>query len=383
MGRNDAAVALMERVNKKHGAGAVMTAAEMHVPKRFQSGSLVQDVALNGGFAANHWVELYGVENHGKTAVALKMLAHNQSLDPEFYALWVASEHYDLDQADALGVDTKRVHVLSTQDMVLAYQTINEALDDRAYDMIVLDSYPALIPPEEDEKDMDEYTRADGAKMTNKFFRKVGKAGLRDPHDPEDRPWIGLFINQPRDSMKTVWTPSGQKPLETTPGGRGKNFAFYTRLQVARAEWIEIGTERNKTKVGQVIRTQAIKHKGGPPQRVASMDFYFTDAVRDGVEFSRGEYDTAKDVLTAAVLMGTVRKSGAWYSFESHKWNGIKDVLNSVREDDSLRASIEAVTREAVHNPSDKRSWSEEDVESAATATKKVRRRRRVVEDEE
>jgi recombination protein RecA len=377
MGKNDAALALMEAINKKHGAGAVMHAREMYVPKRYYSGSLVQDVALNGGFAANHWTEIYGPENHGKTAVTLKALAYNQKVDPEFYTLWVASEHYDLDQATALGVDTERVQVLSTQDMAFAYGTVLEYLEARAVDMVVIDSYPALIPPDEDEKDMDEYTRAEGAKMTNKFFRKVGKAGLRDAHDPEDRAWFGIFINQPRESMKTVWTPSGQKPLETTPGGMGKNFAFYTRLQVKRAEWLEIGSEKNKTKVGQVIRTQAIKHKGGPPQRVATMDFYFTDAVRDGEQYSRGDYDVPKDVLTAAVLMGTVAKNGAWYTFEGQKWNGIKEVLTNVRADEGLRDRITKVTREAVNNPSDKRTWSEADVESAATATKTVRRRRK------
>jgi recombination protein RecA len=381
MGRNDAAIALMEKINAKHGAGAVMTAAEMHIPKRFYSGSLVQDVALNGGFAANHWSEVYGVENHGKTAITLKMLAYNQAQDPEFHTLWVASEHYDVDQAEALGVDTKRVDVLSTQDMAFAYDTLLEYMKERAADLFVLDSYPALIPPDEDAKDMDEYTRAEGAKMTNKFFRKAGKAGLRDPDDPEDRPWLGIFINQPRDSMKTVWTPSGTIPLDTTPGGRGKNFAFYTRLMVARAEWLEVGPPKGKkTKVGQVIRTRAIKHKGGPPERVASMDFYFTDHG----EFRRGDYDIPKDILTAAVLMGTVSKAGGWYRYGGDLLgNGLQAVLTAVKEDDTLRARIEADTREAVHNPRDKRTWSEEDVESAATATKTVRRRRRKSSDED
>jgi recombination protein RecA len=180
-----------------------------------------------------------------------------------------------------------------------------------------------------------------------------------------------------------VWTPQGQKPLETTPGGNGKNFAFYTRLQVKRAEWIEVGKYPNATKVGQVIRTQAIKHKGGPPQRVATMDFFFTDATVDGVDFSRGDYDVAKDVLTAAVLMGTMRKNGGWYTFEDQKWNGIKDVLKSVRADDELRDIIEKRTREAVDNPHDKRTWTEADVESAATAKTTVRRRRKRAEDTE
>ena len=378
MVRNDAALALAAQINGKYGPGAVMTAADMYIPKRFYSGSLTLDVALNGGFAANHWAEFYGVENHGKTALTLKMLAYNQSIDPDFFSLWVASEHYDLDQATALGVDTKRVQVLSTQDMAFAYQTVLDYLDQRAVDMVVLDSYPALIAPDEDEKDMDEYTRAEGAKMTNKFFRKVGKAGLRNPHDPEDRPWMGIFINQPRDSMKTVWTPSGQKPLETTPGGRGKNFAFYTRLEIARAEWIEEGTGKSKPKVGQVIRTRAIKHKGGPPQRVSSVDFYFTDTK----DFKRGDYDRPKDVMTAAILMGVIKRGGSWYTYNDARWQGLPNLLNDIRAEPDLVASLEAETREAVNNPHDKRTWDEEDVESASTATRTVRRRRRANEAE-
>jgi recombination protein RecA len=365
-------------INKKYGPGALMSAKDMVSPKKFYTGSLTLDVSLNGGLSANHWTEIYGVENHGKTAVTLKMLAYQQRIDPNFHTFWVASEFYDAEQATALGVDTSRVEVLSTQDMAFAYQTTLDFLETRAADMYVIDSYPALIPPDEDDKDMDEYTRAEGAKMTNKFFRKAGKAGLRDPHDPTDRPWLGVFINQPRDSMKTVWTPSGQKPLETTPGGRGKNFAFYTRLQVARAEWITEGKGESQVKVGQVIRSRAIKHKGGPPERVASMDFYFTDSN----EFERGEYDRPKDVVTAAVLMGVVTQSGAWFKFEDRKWQGIKNVLQDLRAEPAFVDQVEAATRKAVDNPHDKRSWTEEDVVEATTPKTAVRRSRRRKSDD-
>jgi recombination protein RecA len=372
MGKNDEALAIAARINKEYGQGAIMTASEMHVPVRFPTGSLSLDVSIGGGLAGNQWAEVYGPENHGKTAITLKSLAANQARDPDFFTLWVASEHYDLDQAQALGVDTERVHVLSTQDMAFAYDTVIEYLEQRACDFVVIDSYPAMIPPQEDEKGMDEYTQAEGAKMTNKFFRKVGKAGRRNYKDPGDRPWAGIFVNQPREKIPSGWAPRGA-PTETTPGGRGKNFAFYTRLEVKRAEWIEIGPEKSKTKVGQVIRTRAVKSKGSPPQRVASMDFYFTDTP----DFKRGDYDVTKDVLTMSVLFDVVRKGGAWYRFEDEKWQGLKAVLDDVRARDDLRERIEAKTREAAGRPEDKRTWTEEDVESASTAQTKIRRRRR------
>ena len=369
MGRNDVAEALRASINKTHGEGAIMTASEMWVPKKFTTGSLSLDISLSGGISANHWTEVYGPENHGKTAITLKTIAANQAIDPEFFGLWVASEHYDLDQASALGVDTNRLHVLSTQDMAFAYDTAIDYLDQRAADFVVIDSYPALIAPQEDEKGMDEYTQAEGAKMTNKFFRKVGKAGLRNPHDPGDRPWFGIFINQPREKIGG-WSPTGQ-PVETTPGGRGKNFAFYTRLDVKRAEWIEIGPKSSKTKVGQVIRTRAIKHKGGPPQRVASMDFYFTDTP----DFKRGDYDLAKDVLTMAVLFDVVKRGGSWYTYGERRWQGLPAVLLDVRAEPDFLGELEEAVRKAADQPGDKRTWNESDVESASTARTKVRRR--------
>lgn len=386
--RNEIARVLAAKYNKEAssanpnglGPGAIMIASEMLVPTRFTSGSLSLDVSLGGGWPGNQWVEIYGPENHGKTAVTLKTIAANQALDPEHFTLWVASEHYDLDQATALGVDTDRVQVLSTRDMAVAYDVILDYLNERAVDSVVLDSYPALIAPQEDEKGMDEYTQAEGAKMTNKFFRKVGKAGLRNAKDPGDRPWMGIFINQPREKIGG-WSPTGGV-VETTPGGRGKNFAFYARLEVKRVEFIKekIPGTKGDRKVGQVIRTQAVKNKGGPPQRVASLDFYFTDAPYVGPGFKRGEYDVGKDVLTTAILFDVVKKSGGWYKFqgsEERSWQGVDNVLQAVRSEPDLLAEIETRTREQASKPEDKRTWTEADVESASSASKTIRRRRK------
>lgn len=377
MSRSDVAEALAAKYNKALGPGAIVLAKDMILPRRFTSGSLSLDVSLNGGWPGNHWVEIYGPENHGKTAITLKTIAANQAQDPEFHTLWIASEHYDLDQAIALGVDTNRIHVMSTQDMPVAYDAALDWLSERGTDAVVIDSYPAMIPPDEDSKDMDEYTQAEGAKMTNKFFRKVGKAGLRNPLDPGDRPWFGIFINQPRERIGGI---PGRKN-ETTPGGRGKNFAFYTRLDVQRTEWIGEGPgkEYEKTKVGQVIKTNTVKHKGGPPQRVAFIDFYFAEAPEHG--FHRGDYDIYKDVGTMSILFDVVHKAGAYISYEDRKWKGEKinpamaQFIDSLREEPDLLAAVDKRTREAAANPHDRRTWDEAAAESANTGVKKVRRR--------
>lgn len=378
----EAARALAAKYNKAYstanvkglGSGALVLASEMITPRKFTSGSLSLDVSLNGGWAGNQWSEVYGPENSGKTTITLKTLAANQAADPDFFTLWVASEHYDLELAKSLGVDTDRVYVLSTRDMAVGYGVIIDYLDQRAVDMVVLDSYPAMIPPDEDSKDMDEYTQAEGAKMTNKFFRKVGKAGLRNALDEDDRPWFGLFINQPREKIGAKSGIPGYVP-ETTPGGRGKNFAFFARLNVKRLEWIEEGPKSATTKVGQVIRTTAVKNKGGPPARVASMDYYFADSEEEG--FRRGEYDIAKDVVTVAVLSGVIHKGGGWYKFQDRQWQGLQNVLASLREEPDLLADVDKEARAAAADPEmAKRKITEADIESASTGQTKIRRNR-------
>lgn len=367
------AAAIQAKITKEFGAGAIMTASEMHIPRRYTSGSLLLDLTLGGGWPGNQFVEIYGPENHGKTAITLKTIAANQAEDSNFFVFWAATEAYDLDQARALGVDTDRVHVLPSNDMPFVYERVLEYVEERAADMVVIDSYPAMLAPEEDSKDMDDHSMTEGARMTNKFFRKMGKAGLRDPRDPGDRPWVGVFVNQPRDKIGG-WAPGGKTP-ETTSGGRGKNFACYVRLEVKRTEWIYEGPKKTPTRVGQVIKTTTIKNKAAPPMQTAFLDFYFTEAPEHG--FHRGDYDVTKDTLTAAILLDVVKKSGGWYTFGEQRWQGLDNVKESVQADAQLLANIDKMAREQIAaTPESKRVLREEDVVSAATAKTTVKRRR-------
>ena len=166
--------------------------------------------------------------------------------------MWVAAEEYDSDQASALGVDNTRVTVLPTQEMEFAFEMRVEASAGQEFDLIVLDSYPALVPDEENEKAMDQFTTAMGARNMNKFIRKAGHASKRSP-DGTDRPLTGLIINQYRDKIggfSRYGTP------QTTPGGHGKDYFYYTIVKVSRDDWITEKRPGNPDpiKVGQSIK---------------------------------------------------------------------------------------------------------------------------------
>ena len=123
----------------------------------------------------------------------------------------------------------------------------------------------------------------------------------------------------------------------TTPGGEGKNYAFFTRCEIRRDEWIETGSGNNKTRIGQRIKVRTLKNKTAPPQRVAYFDFYFAD----GGPCSPGEYDFAKEIASLAVVMGVVDRKGGWFYYGERKWQGIETVIQSIREEVDLKEEIQ------------------------------------------
>jgi recombination protein RecA len=322
---NDEARKVLAQLNKKFGDGVVVLASDIRsdIIPRITSGSTTLDYVLGGGFPGNQWNELVGEPSHGKTALALKTIAANQKLNPDYTTVWVAAEQWVPEYAQMCGVDMERVIVIETSIMEEAYQAVIQFAESKSVDAIVIDSLPALSPMPEMEKDMSEATVGRGALLTNKFFRVVGTAMKRSLTEDE-RPVLGLIINQYRMKIGVM-----HGDPRTTPGGEGKNYAFFTRCEVRRDEWIEIGSGNNKTRVGQRIKVRTLKNKTAPPQRVAYFDFYFAE----GGNCAPGEFDFAKEVASLAVVMGYIERRGGWFYYGERKWQGIENVIASIREE--------------------------------------------------
>jgi recombination protein RecA len=340
---NDEAKKIVAQLNKKFGNNVVVLASDIRgdlIP-RITSGSTTLDYVLGGGFPGNQWNELIGEPSHGKTAVALKTIAANQEINPDHTTVWVAAEQWVPEYAEMCGVDTSRVIVIETSVMEEAYQSVIEFAESKSVDAIVIDSLPALSPAPEMEKDMSEMTVGKGALLTNKFFRVVGTAMKRSLIEDE-RPVLGLIINQYRMKIGVM-----HGDPRTTPGGEGKNYAFFTRCEIRRDEWIEVGSGTSKVRIGQRIKVRTLKNKTAPPQRVAYFDFYFAD----GGVCTRGDYDFAKEVASLAVVKDIVTRKGGWFYFGDRKWQGIESVIDSIREEITLKEELQKLVFETPDNP--------------------------------
>jgi recombination protein RecA len=244
----------------------------------------------------------------------------------------VASEDFVPDWASALGVDLKRLVIVDTNIMEEAYQVCIDALDAQAVDAVVIDSLPALVPGEEDEKSMEQFSVGLGARLTGKFMRKSAQAQKRSLVEQE-RDCLCLIINQWREKIGIVYGDP-----RTTPGGKAKNFSYFTRVEVARDEWIEA----DKVKVGLAIKARTLKNKTAPPQRVGVVDFYFSDHL----PFHKGDYDVLKETFNIAVANDVVIRKGAYYEFQGERWQGKEAVLTDMRAEVDLAASMAEEVRQ-------------------------------------
>jgi recombination protein RecA len=324
---------ILTKINKKYGEDTVVLGSDIRddVLSRLTTGSISLDVALGGGWPVNQWHEIIGEASNGKTAIALKTIAANQKRDPEFTTVWIAAEQWVPAYAELCGVDTKRVYVVSTNIMEEAYEAVIEIVESKAVDCVVIDSLPALVPSSEDEKQMEESTVGRGALLTNKFFRKVGMASKRSLIEYE-RPFIGILINQWRSKIGVMYGDP-----RTTPGGLGKDYAFFTRMEVRRDEWIESGTGQEKRRIGQTIKARVIKNKSAPPSQVAVFDFYFSE----GGEVAAGEIDFGKEILAIGILNKVIIRAGAYYRYGGRQWQGSDAMLSSIREEIDLKETLE------------------------------------------
>jgi recombination protein RecA len=320
-------------INKKMGDDTIVLGSDIRddVMARITTGSIAIDIALGGGWPVNQWHEIIGEASNGKTALALKTISANQKRDPNFTTVWVAAEQWVPGYAEMCGVDSSRVYVISTNIMEEAYEAVIKITESKAIDCIIIDSLPALVPSSEDDKEMEESTVGRSALLTNKFFRKVGKASKRSLIDTE-RPFIGLIINQWRSKIGVMYGDP-----RTTPGGLGKDYAFFTRMEVRRDEWIEAGTGQEKRRIGQTIKVRVLKNKSAPPAQIALVDFYFSS----GGDIPAGEFDFAKEVVSIGILNKVIIRAGAYYRYADRQWQGSDAMLVSIREEIDLKEALE------------------------------------------
>jgi recombination protein RecA len=245
--------------------------------------------------------------------------------------LWIAAEDFVPDWSQAGGVQLDRTIVMATNVMEEVYNTVLTAMDNRAVDGIVIDSYPALVATAEDEQAMEEFAVAAGARLTGKFLRKGTRAQKRSLVE-DDRACTCWIINQWRDKIGTMFGDP-----RTTPGGKAKNYHYFTRTEVKRDEILWAGEKKKSPQVGISMGVSVFKNKSYRPNTTAQFDFYVSDYENMG----RARFDVPLNIFEMAIAAELIEKRGAWYYFQGAQLGQGKDAaVDALRDDGATLIDI-------------------------------------------
>ena len=306
----------LRQIEKSFGKGAVMRMGEKAALQieSVSTGALALDVALGiGGLPRGRVTEIFGPESSGKTTLALHVVAEAQRTGG--VCAYIDAEHaLDPVYARAIGVDVDEMLISQPDTGEQALEIADVLIRSGAVDVVVVDSVAALTPKAEIEGEMGDHHVGLQARLMSQALRKL-TANLHKSHA------VCIFINQLREKIGVMFGSP-----ETTTGGRALKFYSSVRLDIRRIESIKNGAEV----VGNRTRVRVVKNKVAPPFRTAEFDIMYSQGIsREG------------SVLDLAVGLDIVRKSGAWYTYESDQiGQGRENVKNFLRENPALTLEI-------------------------------------------
>ena len=316
----DAAVAQIERA---FGKGSIMRMGARGIDDHIEvipSGSLGLDLALGiGGLPRGRVMEIYGPESSGKTTVALHAVANAQAAGG--VAAFIDAEHaLDPEYARALGVDTDGLLVSQPDTGEQALEIADMLVRSGALDVIVIDSVAALVPRAEIEGEMGDSHVGLQARLMSQALRKITGA-------LSNSGTTAIFINQLREKIGVMFGSP-----ETTTGGKALKFYASIRLDVRRIETLKDGSDA----VGNRTRVKVVKNKVAPPFKQAEFDIVYGQGIsREG------------SLIDVGVEQGLIKKSGAWYTYETDQLGqGKENVRGFLRDNPDLADEIEKRIKE-------------------------------------
>jgi recombination protein RecA len=320
--RDKALETALGQIERQHGKGAVMrlgdeTRAPIDV---IPTGAISLDVALGiGGLPRGRVVEIYGPESSGKTTVALHAVANAQRAGG--IAAFIDAEHaLDPEYAKALGVDIDELLVSQPDTGEQALEIADMLIRSNAIDILVIDSVAALVPKAEIEGEMGDSHVGLQARLMSQALRKITGALATSGT-------TAIFINQLREKIGVFFGSP-----ETTTGGKALKFYASVRLDVRRIETLKDGQDA----VGSRTRVKVVKNKVAPPFKQAEFDIMWGAGIsREG------------SLIDLGVDQGIVRKSGAWFTYESDQLGqGKENARGFLRDNPDLADEIEKKIKE-------------------------------------
>ena len=303
------------------------------------------NMLMGGGLAKGKFGVIAGPERTAKTTLMLQIIAYNQSVDPDFIALWTDAEN-SLDKVwcTKLGVDLERL-IIQRYPNAEDIQHMEELLEEgfsiirtHTVNMWVIDSLGALVPKAEIAKTLEDNTMLILQRKLGEFFRK-GNNLISHTDD-----WEGcscVFIGQ----VYSVPTTTGVG-LEEVRGGNAVKHWAYWRLKVRRAAKDNFIGDMIKYTVPGQGKTKSLL--SGWPQIIKLEKTKMNDRELEEImlqfKYGRG-LDAVHCSISALLSNEIISQRGAYYydnAFPDGKIHGKDALFTFLTKHEDLRINLVA-----------------------------------------
>ncbi|MDD3474698.1 MAG: recombinase RecA [Candidatus Dojkabacteria bacterium] len=320
-GKDKAIDIAVQQIEKQFGKGSIMKLGSQEkididvIP----TGALSLDVALGiGGVPKGRIIEIYGPESSGKTTLAIHILAEAQKKGDA--VAFIDAEHaLDPVYAKNIGLNIDDLYISQPDFGEQALEILETLVRSAAFGVIVVDSVAALTPRAEIEGEMGDSHMGLQARLMSQALRKItaisGKTGTTI-----------IFLNQLRMKIGVMFGNP-----ETTTGGNALKFYASVRMDIRQKDKII----KDGQVVGHTRKVKVVKNKMAPPFKEATFDMIYPLGI-----------DKESSILDAAVEMGVVQKSGAWFKYGDEQMAQGRDAsIDLLKEDSKLKNKIEKDVR--------------------------------------
>ncbi|EQD72303.1 recombinase A, partial [mine drainage metagenome] len=254
---------------------------------------------------------------------------------------FIDAEHaLDPAYAARIGVNTAELLISQPDTGEQALEIVEALVRSQAVDVVVIDSVAALVPKAEIDGEMGDSHMGLQARLMSQAMRKLTAAISRSNCSV-------IFINQLREKVGVMFGNP-----EVTTGGRALKFYASVRLDIRRIESLKQGLDV----IGSRVKVRVVKNKVAAPFRAAELDLLYNEGI---------SYEGS--VLDAALEVGVIEKSGAWFSYgETRLGQGRENVRDLLRGNHELTREIADKVRQAVLGEP-VAAGAEADAEGAAT----------------
>lgn len=268
-------------LNKKYKSSLIDKSKEFEV---ISTGSITLDIATGiGGIPLGKIVELQGPESSGKSTLTLEIIAQAQKIKKEC-CLVDYEGSFDRKYAIALGINVDKLEVYQPDSLEEGYNLIVAIIEEKLFDLIVLDSHTAATPQKIIEGDIGDHTMGLQARFNSTFLSKI--------KIPLSKNNITLLaISQTRINIGGYGDPN------VTTGGQG--WKFYSDMRIKLTRQLDKDKELNKT------TATMMKNKCDVPFKKAEFNIVWGKGI-----------DTMQEVIDLGIENNLLHKGGAWYTLE-------------------------------------------------------------------